>query len=78
MAKFLANGLQAVYDCLVFPEQTCTVKGRTIQIKLYLVRMIIENVDGDNTPMNLDQSKAFYSVDNHFLETALPASVFKP
>lgn len=47
MAKFLATGLQVVHDCLVFPEQICAVKGRTIQVKLYFGSY---DVDGDNSP----------------------------
>lgn len=78
MAKFLANGLQVVLDCLEFPEQTCSVKDGTIQVKLYLVRMIIENVDVETSLVNLDQSKALYSVDHRFLETVLLAAGCKP
>ena len=41
-AKILANCLQTVLPSLICPEQTCAVKGRTIQDNLHLVRTIIE------------------------------------
>ena len=60
LAKILANCLQTVLPSLICPEQTCAVKGRTIQDSLHLVRMIVEKVDGNAALINLDQSKAFF------------------
>ena len=54
LAKILANCLQTVLHSLICPEQTCAVKGRTIQDSLHLVRTIVEKVDGNATLINLD------------------------
>ena len=59
LAKILANLLQTVLPILICPEQTCAVKGRTIQDSLHLVRTIVEKVDGNAALINLNQSKAF-------------------
>ena len=45
LAKILANRLQTVLPCLICPEHTCAVKGKTIQDSLHLVRTIREKVD---------------------------------
>ena len=76
LAKILANRLQTVLPSLICPEQTCAVKGRTIQDSLHLVRTIIEKVDGNAALINLDQSKAFHRVDHAFLEAVLSAAGF--
>ena len=76
LAKILANRLQTVLPSVICPEQTCTVKGRTIQDSLHLVRTIIEKVDGNAALINLDQSKAFDRVDHAFLEAVLSAAGF--
>ena len=78
LAKVLAGRLQAVLASLIGPEQTCAVKGRTIQDNLHLVRLIIEKVDSDAALINLDQSKAFDRVDHRFLEAVLSAAGFGP
>ena len=72
LAKILANRLQTVLPSLICPEQTCAVKGRTIQDSLHLVRTIVEKV----ALINLDQSKAFDRVDHAFLEAVLSAAGF--
>ena len=76
LAKILANRLQTVLPSVICPEQTCAVKGRTIQDSLHLVRTIIEKVDGNAALINLDQSKAFDRVDHAFLEAVLSAAGF--
>ena len=76
LAKILENRLQTVLPSLICPEQTCAVKGRTIQDSLYLVRTIVEKVDGNAVLINLDQSKAFDRVDHAFLEAVLSAAGF--
>ncbi|CAE1276092.1 unnamed protein product [Acanthosepion pharaonis] len=78
LAKVLADRLQIVLSSLIGPEQTCAVKGRTIQDNLHLVRLIIEKVDSDAALINLDQSKAFDRVDHRFLEAVLSAAGFGP
>ena len=76
LAKILANRLQTVLPSLICPEQTCAVKGRTIQDSLHLVRTIVEKVDGNAALINLDQSKAFDRVDHAFLEAVLSSAGF--
>ena len=77
LAKILANRLQTVLPSLICPEQTCAVKGRTIQDSLHLVRTIVEKVDGNAALINLDQSKAFDRVDHAFLEAVLSSAGFE-
>ena len=76
LAKILANRLQTVLPSLICPEQTCAVKGRTIQDSLHLVCTIVEKVDGNAALINLDQSKAFDRVDHAFLEAVLSSAGF--
>ena len=76
LAKILANHLQTVLPTLICSEQTCAVKGRTIQDSLHLVRTIVEKVNGNAALINLDQSKAFDRVDHAFLEAVLSAAGF--
>ena len=76
LVKILANRLQTVLPSLICPEQTCAVKGRTIQDSLHLVRTIVEKVDGNAALINLDQSKAFDRVDHAFLEAVLSSAGF--
>ena len=68
--------MQTVLPSLICPEQTCAVKGRTIQDSLHLVRTIVEKVDGNAALINLDQSKAFDRVDHAFLEAVLSSAGF--
>ena len=77
LAKILANRLQTVLPSLICPEQTCAVKGRTIQNSLHLVRTIVEKVNGNAALINLDQSKAFDRGDHAFLEAVLSAAGFE-
>ena len=71
LARVLANRLQLVISDLIGPEQKYTVKGRSIQDNLYLVRQILEGIENDPEArlINLDQSKAFDRVDRRFLAT---------
>ena len=76
LAKSLSDRLETVLPCLICSEQTCAVKGRTIQDSIHLVCTIIEKVDRNAALINLDQSKAFDRVDNGFLEAVLSAASF--
>ena len=76
LAKILADRLQTSLPSLICPEQTCVVKGRTIQDSLHLVRTIVEKVDENAALMNLDQFKVFDRVDCGFLEAVLFAAGF--
>ena len=44
LTKILTNYLQTVLPSLIGPEQSCTVKDRTIQYSLHLVSTIIAKV----------------------------------
>ena len=61
-------------------EQTNTVKGRLIQDNLHLICEILEGLeDGTEVALiNLDQSKAFDSVDHRFLASVLETAGLKP
>ena len=76
LAKILADRLQSALPSLISPEQSCAVKGRTIQDSLHLIRTIIDKVDNKAALINLDQSKAFDRVDHSFLEAVLSAAGF--
>ena len=76
LAKILANRFQTILPSLICPEQTCDIKGRTIQDCLHLVRTIVEKLDGNAGLINLDQSKAFDRVDHAFLDSVLSAAGF--
>ena len=82
LGRVLANRLQFVMSDLIGPEQTCAVKGRSIQDNLHLIREILEGLkDGTRAALiNLDQSKAFDSVDHRFrfLAYILETVGFKP
>ena len=68
-AKKLADLLQTALLSLIYSEQSCAMKGRTIQDSLHMVRTI--KVDGNATLSNLDQFKAFDSVNYGFLEAVV-------
>ncbi|CAE1328542.1 unnamed protein product [Acanthosepion pharaonis] len=76
LAKILANRLQLVLSSLIGPEQTCAVKGRTIQDNIHMARLILEQVDSEAALINLDQSKTFDRVDHRFLEAVLSEAGF--
>ena len=73
LARVLANRLQLVVSDLIGPEQTFTMKGRSIQDILHLIREVLERIeDGTEAALiNLDESKAFDKVDHRFLATVL-------
>ena len=76
----LANRLQLVISDLIGPEQTYTVKERSIQDNLHLIREVLEGTeDGTNASLiSLDQSKAFDRGDHQFLATVLETARFQP
>ena len=73
LAQVLANHLRLVISDLIGPEQNYTVKGRSTQDNLHLVREIREGREDDAKAalINLDQSKAFDRVDHQFLAVIL-------
>ena len=79
LARVLTNRLQLVISDLIGPEQNYSLKGRSIQDKLHLVRQILEGKENDTEAalINLDQSKAFDRVDYRFLATVLETAGFE-
>lgn len=57
-------------------RKTCTGKVRNIQGNLHVVLLIVEHVDNETAPINLNRSKLFDRVDNRFLEAFLTAASF--
>lgn len=57
LAKVLVNHLQAVIYSVFGFEETCAVKNRTVQDNLHIVRLSIEQVNSENTLINVDLSK---------------------
>ena len=80
LARVLANRLQLVISDLIGSEQTFTVKGRSIQDNLHLIREVLEGIkdDTESALISLDQSKAFDRVDHRFLASVLETAGFKP
>ena len=80
LAWVLANRLQLVISDLIGPEQTFTVKGKSTQDNLHLIREVLDGIqDGpEATLISLDQSKAFDRVDHRFLATVLETAGFQP
>ena len=69
LAKILA-------DYCAKSEQSCAVKGRTIQDCLHSVCTIIEKVVGNAAPIDLEQLKTTDRVDHGFLEAVLSVAGF--
>ena len=80
MARVLAKILQLVISNQIGPDKNYAVKGRSIQNNLHLEREVLEELeDGTEAALiNLDQSKAFNSIDHRFLATVLETARFKP
>ena len=80
LARVLANRLQIVISDLIGLKLTFTVKGKSIQDNLHLIRKVLEGIeDGTEAALiSLDQSKAFDRVDHRFLATVLETAGFKP
>ena len=79
LARVLANRLQLVISELMRPEQNYTVKRRSIQDNMHLVREILEGLEDatEATLINLDQSKVFDWVDHQFLANVLETAGFE-
>ena len=45
LSNILADHLQTILPSLIYPGQTCAMKGQTIQDSLHLVRTSVEKVD---------------------------------
>lgn len=81
LSKLLANRISDVLDTIVHPDQTCSVRGRSIQDNLHLLRNIIDYVNQKNIPcafLSLDLEKAFDRVEYSFLFSTLEKFGFGP
>ena len=78
LAQVLMNHLQLVISDLIGPKPTYTVKGRSIQDNLHLIRKILEGIeDGTKAAqISLHQSKNFDRVDHRFLAVVLENAGF--
>lgn len=80
ISKVLTNRLGSVIATIVHPDQTCSVKSRSILDNVHLLRNIIDYVDQKNLEcifLNLDQEKAFDRVSHDFLFKTLRKFGFK-
>jgi exonuclease III len=79
ISKVLSLRLGKVLPYIIDVDQTCAVKGRSIQDNVHLLRNVIDYCNGKNTNcmlINLDQSKAFDRVSHQFLFKTLHAFGF--
>ena len=70
ITKVLSNRLRTLLPKLIHPDQTCSVKGRSIQDNCHYLRDIIEYINSDNATgalLSLDQEKAFDRIDHKYL-----------
>ena len=81
ISKVLSLRLGKVLPYIIGLDQTCAVKGRSIQDNVHLLRNVVDYCNGKNMGcmlINLDQSKAFDRVSHQFLFKALHAFGFGP
>jgi len=79
ISKVLSLRLGRVLPSIISIDQTCAVKGRSIQDNVHLLRNVIDYCNGKNMGcclINLDQSKAFDRISHHFLFKCLHAFGF--
>lgn len=80
ISKVLTNRLNTVIENVVHPDQTCSVKSRSILDNVHLLRNIIDYVNQKELTcifLNLDQEKAFDRVSYEYLFTVLENLGFK-
>jgi len=74
ISKTLYNKFRQHLETLVHPDQTCNVKGRTIEQHTHFIRDFIGyNIHTQNTAniLSLDQEKAFDRLEHSFLHKSL-------
>ena len=79
--RTISGRLLAVLSSIIGPDQTCGVPGRTISSNLFLIRDLLEYIEGEDIPLallSLDQEKAFDRVDWGFLLRTLETFNFGP
>ena len=74
LSRLLENRLSTVIAEIVHPDQTCSIKGRSIADNLHLLRNVVDYVEQKCDSVAfvcLDQEKAFDRVNHKFLFKAL-------
>ena len=74
ITKILSTRLRVFLPSLIHQDQTCSVKGRSIQDNCHYLRDIMNSINEDNTQglvLSLDQEKAFDRVDHSYLHNIL-------
>ena len=74
ITKVLSNRLRNYLPMLIHPDQSCSVKGRSIQDNCHYLRDIVDYInDGNETGvlLSLDQEKAFDRVNHNYLMSVL-------
>lgn len=80
ISKTLSIRLSKVLENIIHPDQTCSVKSRSIFDNIHLLRNIIDYVNQKDIPcifLNLDQEKAFDRVSYDYLFSVLERFGFK-
>ena len=70
ISKVLSNRLRPLLPMLIHPDQTCSIKGRSIQDNCSYLRDIVDDINYENDTgilLSLDQEKAFDRVDHNYL-----------
>lgn len=81
LTKALANRLQRVLSFVIHPDQTASVKGRTINDNVRLLHDAVSYANESNIPLaivSVDQLKAFDRVSHEFLLKCLENFGFGP
>ena len=80
-SKAFSMRLAKVLDCIVSPDQTCSVPGRSISSNLILLRDCLDYIERTGETgilLSLDQEKAFDRVNRSFLLALLEHFGFGP
>ena len=80
-SKAISLRLARVLDCIVNPDQTCSVPGRSISSNVILLRDCLDYIEQTGETgilISLDQEKAFDRVDRSFMLTLLGHFGFGP
>ena len=82
ITKVLSNRLRNVMPILIHPDQTCSVKDRSIQDNNHYLRDIINEINSENLSggivLSLDQEKAFDRIDHRYLLNLMVKFGFGP
>ena len=81
ISKILSNRLRTELPKIIHPDQTCSVKGRSIQDNCHYLRDIINDINSENNIgilLSLDQEKAFDRVSHDYILNILNYYGFSP